>query len=1188
MATYNKGGLLGVVGYDEVYSSFWGKPRFESLLKGLSRIWTVRLVSNMQNKLVGMPFYNPYLDGVTNTQLDAPRFFLGPQNQAELQKVIRGYEKYLAEKASKDQPPMLYAADSETPLYLLRAIMAMPESENSHDIATLERNLFKAYLLANDASISRDQGKNPYKPEVDKELYLSTMLMSRFAYNDITSIKSELRVQLINQTIRCITLFDFITQNDVLKDVYFDFLADYRIVSWEKYLCTYWSVFAMGGYRTGIIDFDKVRDEDHLIEEYIFEKDSIDIHSVIPLEDNVDYVAFRNKPFIKIGPRQYAVVDIGFVIDKIYNSLYFTLNSLWQSRNPDKPKEFNRIFTTEYSEEYMLAGTMKEVSDKFGWFSLTDAECKSIVSEKRLSSPPDFYIRNGNEIVLFEGKDVKIRKEIKADGTIKELINEAEKSFVGYTDERGKYNLKGVGQLVRNAKRIQEEKFLWDPEADKNSTIYLVLVVADPRQVAAGWKNYLNRRMYDECNRQGLDVSKVRPLVLTDLGTLYIYKKNFLKKGLFYYLNRYLNETAFDEKNLNSGHFLLNVMNQTMSFSKFMCGEKCLADKELHQRFLKAIRPSVMMAGDSIVTKTLAYEDFYDDQHQSPEQYLKGIDKQWLLDGVIHFISIDSYKSFSMRADNYLMMIFQDYLKDKEVERLFNRLYSKEREYPGTYPTLINHQALYRLLSKIILMPDREGKGECIESYQALLKAILAENSIELENERSKLAKIVLETELRDALVIMQQDLQNVNMFGTNINELVKTQILKFLALCGFGKNQNKKVGDTINSIIERSGFKNVYSYLITAQMPLKVYHDKENFSEGVTVLKKEDFEALHALDIWDNFVKYITDKHLDLSNRPLLESRLADSEIKDNTCYKIGPVLKTGNDRYEIISRFYYALLIYDGFWWQLRNEMVPTISFKEFRNILSKDFFEKYLFCETVRLIVKKKKIKVVDDTVYPPNQPCADMMIRTKKDIYFFEFKDMRVSSDVADGNDIDALIEYLDDRLNHSKNGPGDSNSGLPQLVSNMEDYFKGKVPGEMDYDKGKVKLHPILVVNSRLFTVRGLNYIMQYKLAKHIQESAVLSEHEDEIGELLVLDYDMLLLTVVWCYHDSAEFHRLFYMYMHSVENASTPDARYNSFRSFAMTLFEKEMKDPMKKKKFQKGFKRVVKKLLKDRLKVET
>ena len=106
------------------------------------------------------------------------------------------------------------------------------------------------------------------------------------------------------------------------------------------------------------------------------------------------------------------------------------------------------------------------------------------------------------------------------------------------------------------------------------------------------------------------------------------------------------------------------------------------------------------------------------------------------------------------------------------------------------------------------------------------------------------------------------------------------------------------------------------------------------------------------------------------------------------------------------------------------------------------------------------------------------------------------------------------------------------------------------------------------------------------MAKRIQESAILSEHENEIGNLLVLDYDMLLLTVVWCYHDSAEFHRLFYMYMHSVEHASTPDGRYNSFRSFAMNLFEKEMKDPVKKKKFQKGFEKSVSLLLRDRIKL--
>ena len=318
MAVYNKGGLLGVVGYDEVYTGGRGKPKFDTLINGISRDMAIRLISQMQNRIVGKLFFNPNFDGKTNMEIDAPRFFFGPKNQKELQIVIRGYEKYLRHKTEKGKQPMLYAAASETPIYLLRAIMAIPEHGND-DEALLERNLFKAFLLANDATISRDQGECPYAPEKDKELYLSSVMMSRFAYNDITSIEKELQVQLINQTARCITLFEYLSKNEQLKDIFFDFLRDYGILSWERYLCTYWSLFAFGGYKTGIVDFNKLRDDDHLLEEHIIERDSIDIHTIIPLDDNVDYVAFRRKPFIKLAPRQYAVIDIGFLIDKIYN-----------------------------------------------------------------------------------------------------------------------------------------------------------------------------------------------------------------------------------------------------------------------------------------------------------------------------------------------------------------------------------------------------------------------------------------------------------------------------------------------------------------------------------------------------------------------------------------------------------------------------------------------------------------------------------------------------------------------------------------------------------------------------------------------------------------------------------------------------------------------------------------------------
>ena len=72
--------------------------------------------------------------------------------------------------------------------------------------------------------------------------------------------------------------------------------------------------------------------------------------------------------------------------------------------------------------------------------------------------------------------------------------------------------------------------------------------------------------------------------------------------------------------------------------------------------------------------------------------------------------------------------------------------------------------------------------------------------------------------------------------------------------------------------------------------------------------------------------------KHLDLSNRPLLESRLADSEIKDNTCYKIGPVLKTGNDTFNKVMN----IVCSDA---KIRKDIVAQINKSATQAIASSD---------------------------------------------------------------------------------------------------------------------------------------------------------------------------------------------------------------------------------------------------------
>lgn len=590
MAIYNQGKLAGVVGYnclypnEEIYS-------LEKLLTGLPRIWATRLVSNMQNKLVDKPFYNPDFRDEETTQIDVPRFFFGPNNLDILLDVIHRYKAYCALKIERKQQPMEYATGSETPLLLLKYIMAMPESDSSDNIAQLEQNLFTAFLIANDITFNRNQGELPYKQEDDLELYLASLLMSQYAYNDFTNQESDINELVGNQSIRTDKFFNFVSQHPKLKDLYEDFLQAYKIRSWKDYLRTYWSILGLVKYNTGVVNFEQLNDVDGLLSEQIVDRDSIDMLEVVPLEDNVDYQTFREKPFIKIAPHEYAIIDVSFVIYRMFNGLYFIFNDLWKCKHPDNMQGFNTIFTTEFSEETVLVKCLKEIANTLGWFSLTDNECKSVVPEKDLSAPPDFYIRDGADVILFECKDVKIPKEVKAEGTIQQLLDEVDKNFVGYHDaKKNKWRYKGVGQLVRNAKRIQKGKFAWDKDADNNSRIFLVLVLADAKQVGAGWKNYLHRKMLEECIRQEIDDERICPLILTDLGTLTLYKENFKKKGFLRYFTYYYKQTSFDLATIHVGHLMTNIMNQTMSFGRYMNGEELLGYEELIKEVKDALK----------------------------------------------------------------------------------------------------------------------------------------------------------------------------------------------------------------------------------------------------------------------------------------------------------------------------------------------------------------------------------------------------------------------------------------------------------------------------------------------------------------------------------------------------------------------------------------------------------------------
>lgn len=587
-----------------------------------------------------------------------------------------------------------------------------------------------------------------------------------------------------------------------------------------------------------------------------------------------------------------------------------------------------------------------------------------------------------------------------------------------------------------------------------------------------------------------------------------------------------------------------------------------------------------MMQISSYVTKTLEYVDFYEDRQKEPEDYLKGINKRWLIESVVHMISVDRFDSFSMKAERGLLSMFQDYTKRVEVKQLFRRLFLLEKQYQGVWLTLINHQALFRLLRTVLLMPnERYGKGESYEAYESLLKATLSENSREMSRERIILSKISNDDpNIRDAMIIMQQDILNLDQFGENKKELEKAQQLKYLILCQYGKKHNL-IGDAIKRVVNNSGFQNEYKYLLFANLPVSIYHDKNHFGEGLISVCRNDFKNDDGLKLWNAFVSYVSDKYLDVWNTDNLKSVFKEDELLDNTCFRKYPVLKLSDEEYLIISHKYYSHLFYDGFWWCVKEELKKKMSEQTAMDLLTREFSEKRLFYDITSKMSGDRRIRLYNSNCFKEQQAAPDLALMTRRRLFLFEYKDMRVSRKVADGSDINNMMDFLEDRLNKRKGASG-GNKGLPQLVSNMEDFFSGKAPWGKSSGKGNIKIYPVLVVNSRLLGVRGINYIMQNKLRQRIMESEILRNHMNEIGELLVTDMDMMILVTAYSNGDFALFQRAFFGYQTHIKRPMNYYDRYDSFRNYLMNMWSEE-KSVKQTRHFKKGYKALVKSIVK-------
>ncbi|GAB4035265.1 hypothetical protein [Spirosoma gilvum] len=140
---------------------------------------------------------------------------------------------------------------------------------------------------------------------------------------------------------------------------------------------------------------------------------------------------------------------------------------------------------------------------------------------------PDYYIRNGNKIFLFENKDIFI------DGILKgSTVFSQYKDFI---DE--KLVLKeGIGQLLNNIEFTLKKQYTFDKSYSISSCkIYPIIVTHRSEYDASGLNKYLKGKFRERLKKlqdQGLKTDRVRDLTVINIDTLLLNKYKLQDKSL--------------------------------------------------------------------------------------------------------------------------------------------------------------------------------------------------------------------------------------------------------------------------------------------------------------------------------------------------------------------------------------------------------------------------------------------------------------------------------------------------------------------------------------------------------------------------------------------------------------------------------------------------------------------------------
>lgn len=391
-------------------------------------------------------------------------------------------------------------------------------------------DLFLAYMISCDERLALVQKLPDNKMKADDfvEAFMPGCLKS-----DGIEAPRDYRLLLI----KCyMLLIEFPKHNETFARYVAAFCKEKQIASAKKYLDEIILTFLMMGEkdrsncRIGFEDSDKAA---------IHFYDGLSINPVSYKHDS-DFLMMREKPLLKTGLNIYNIMYMRMFLDKAFTGLLFDMkDALVKVGLLDEKNGYMNLRSmlgADFSERFFFYELMKRC---FGqqYVSYSGADLERALGE----GMPDYYMRRGNRVFVFECKDAQVASKKKLSGDYETIKNAIFEKYVANKKGHGK----GIAQL---ASVIESKLPMIQKEVDVNAPksvmfVFPIIVYFDDCFDVEGPNYLLNKEFCRDLEGRNVSTDyEVKDLVMVNIEQL-MRLENFFADGkldLAYLINGYI------------------------------------------------------------------------------------------------------------------------------------------------------------------------------------------------------------------------------------------------------------------------------------------------------------------------------------------------------------------------------------------------------------------------------------------------------------------------------------------------------------------------------------------------------------------------------------------------------------------------------------------------------------------------